>query len=113
VENLENAFADVRAQIDRIRVVVQDVQALSRDRDGQELVDVRECIQLSIHMAMAAVRHRARVVRRFGNVPLVKADGARLGCRADAAAQVYERLRSGAYFEVARAAGGGSEVSEV
>jgi CheY-like chemotaxis protein/anti-sigma regulatory factor (Ser/Thr protein kinase) len=42
-------------------------------------VDVHKVIESSIRMARNELRHRAKVVRRFGSVPLVDANEARLG----------------------------------
>jgi PAS domain S-box-containing protein len=64
----------------RIRVVVRDLKAFSRaDHDRRGPVDVQRLLESSINMAFNEIRHHARLVKHFANVPPVEANDARLG----------------------------------
>jgi PAS domain S-box-containing protein len=73
---VENAISGV----DRVRAIVRDLKMLSRaDTDAQSTVDVRRVMDTTLHIASVELRHRARVVTRFDDVPPVRANEARLG----------------------------------
>ncbi len=64
----------------RIRDIVRDLKVFSRDSDAPvELFDVRRAAELAIAMAGNEIRHRARLVRDYGDVPLVRASEHRVG----------------------------------
>ena len=71
---------DIDAGTVRIQRVVQQLLALTRDDPAAAApVDVRELLAGSLAMAGHELRHRARVVRDFHDVPPVLANAARLG----------------------------------
>jgi signal transduction histidine kinase len=80
VSSLRAATNDAEEAAERVRLIVRDLRVFSRpEEDRREPVDVHKVIESSIRMARNELRHRAKVVRRFGNVPLVDANEARLG----------------------------------
>ena len=74
------ALATAREGIERVRTIVGDLRTLSRaDDDAVEEVDVHAVLDSTLGLAAAEVRARARVVRDYGNLPLVAGNRARLG----------------------------------
>ena len=73
---------DARESADRMRHIVRDLKVFSRSTDEEQRVpvDVKRVIESSLRMAWTEIRHRARLVKEYGeNVPLVEANEARLG----------------------------------
>jgi signal transduction histidine kinase len=71
---------DIDEALKRIRDIVRDVKLFSRPQESKSsAVDVRSVIDSSVRMAWSEIRHRVRVVREFGAVPLVTANESRLG----------------------------------
>lgn len=64
----------------RVRSIVRDLKMFSRDDGGTlERVDIRSILESSINIARGEIRHRARVVRDYGDVPFVEGSTSRLG----------------------------------
>jgi PAS domain S-box-containing protein len=80
---LEESFEmlDVaREGADRVRSIVRDLKTFSRaDEETVGAVDVRRVLDASIQMAWNELRHRARLVKRYDEVPTVDASESRLG----------------------------------
>jgi PAS domain S-box-containing protein len=71
---------DARKAVDRIRTIVRGLSAFSRvDDDSRQPVDIIRVMELAISLASNEIRHRARLVTQFGEVPHVFANAARLG----------------------------------
>jgi PAS domain S-box-containing protein len=69
-----------REGADRVRTIVRDLKTFSRaDEERRGPVDVHRVLDASINMAWNEIRHSARLVRDYGEVPLVQANEARLG----------------------------------
>ena len=65
---------------ERIRSIVRGLKTFSRPEDeSRTAVDVRKVMESSIGMVNNEIRHRARLVKDFGDVPPVLANDARLG----------------------------------
>ncbi|HEX2872634.1 MAG TPA: ATP-binding protein [Polyangiaceae bacterium] len=65
---------------ERIRKAVAALKTFSRSEEEQRVVlEVHPLLELSIEMTFNEIRHRARLVRDYGPVPLVEVDEARLG----------------------------------
>ena len=80
LKELEGPLSDAREAIQRIRGIVRDVKLFSRPHEEERgALDVRKVIESSIRMASNEIRHRARLVKEFGEVPLVDSNEARLG----------------------------------
>jgi signal transduction histidine kinase len=77
---LDEAVRDTREALTRMRDIVKDVKLFSRPQDDKaEAVDVHRVIESSIRMAWNEIRHRARISKNYGHVPLVNANESRLG----------------------------------
>ncbi|WP_338870705.1 sensor histidine kinase [Myxococcus stipitatus] len=74
------ALAETRDGAERIRLIVRDLQTLSRSEDvGSGPSDVGAVVRTAAKMAMHELRHRARLVVECDGVPPVQGNGARLG----------------------------------
>jgi len=77
---LTDALRDADEAGERVRTIVRDLRVFSRSEEEiLEPVDVHEVLESSLRMARNEIRHRATVVRQFGDVPKVFANEARLG----------------------------------
>ena len=77
---LEEPLRDMGEALTRIRDIVRDVKVFSRPQDDKTgRVNVHLVIDSSMRMAWNEIRHRARVVKEYGVVPLVCANESRLG----------------------------------
>ncbi len=71
---------DAREAAERVRLIVRDLRLFSRaEETRRRLVDVREVLDSTLRMAWHEIRHRARLVKAFDDVPNVEANEARLG----------------------------------
>ncbi len=78
--SLSDTLHDADEAGERVRTIVRDLRVFSRsDGEVREAVDVHGVLESSLRMAQNEIRHRANVVRRFGDVPKVYANEARLG----------------------------------
>jgi PAS domain S-box-containing protein len=62
----------------RIRDIARDLNTFARNDEELTLVDLRTIADSALRMAAPEVRHRARVVRQYEDVPPVQASAARL-----------------------------------
>ena len=75
-----DAIRDARDCADRIRTIVRDLKLFSRaDDERHGPVDTRRVLESTLRMVWNEIRHRARLVKDFGDVPPVEANEARLG----------------------------------
>jgi two-component system, cell cycle sensor histidine kinase and response regulator CckA len=80
LRDLEQALLEAYEGAERVRKIVRGMQTLSRgDDDVRHPIDLHRVIEASVGLTQNEIRHRARLVRDFGSVPLVIADEARLG----------------------------------
>jgi PAS domain S-box-containing protein len=80
MRELEEILREARAGISRVTKVVRSFKTFSRiEKERTEVIDLRPVIELAINMALNEIRHRARVVKDYGPLPLVDGDDARLG----------------------------------
>lgn len=79
-DDLVEALEDARLGVDRIKIIVRDLRALSRvDDETREEVDLRSVIETSLQMANNELRHRARIIRDLQKTPNISANSVRLG----------------------------------
>ncbi|HEX5751399.1 MAG TPA: ATP-binding protein [Archangium sp.] len=80
LRELEDVLRETKQGAERVRHIVRDLRTLSRD-EGEQLcdVDVRAVIESSLGLVRNELRHRARLVKDFEPVPLVRASEGRLG----------------------------------
>ena len=77
---LTGPIRDAREAAARIRDIVRDVKLFSRPDDEKTgEVDIHRVMSSSLRMAWNEIRHRARVVKDYGEVPMVDANESRLG----------------------------------
>lgn len=80
LKEVDGSLRDAREAVERIRGVVRDVKLFSRSHDDDRAaVDVKAVMDSSIRMAWNEIRHRARLVKDYGDVPMVESNEARLG----------------------------------
>jgi signal transduction histidine kinase/CheY-like chemotaxis protein len=73
-------LVEARSGLERVKLIVQDLKSFSRiDAERRERVDVRRVLDSTIEIAQNEIRHRALLIRDFGEVPPVMADPSRLG----------------------------------
>ena len=81
MQDIFEELRDARESADRLRHIVRDLKVFSRSADDERRgpVDLRRVIESSLRMAWNEIRHRARLVKEYGDVPLVRANEPRLG----------------------------------
>jgi len=80
LEEVHQVLHEMRDGCRRIRQAVQDLKTFSRgDEESRESLALGDLLDSSINMALNEIRHRARVVKRYGPTPLVHANASRLG----------------------------------
>jgi signal transduction histidine kinase len=79
MHTVESTLRDIRDGAERVRDIARDVKAFARNPDDASmLVELREVLEAALKMALVHIRYRARVVRDYQDVPLVRANEARL-----------------------------------
>ena len=74
------ALAEARQGAERVRNIVRDLKVFARgDEEQSGPVDVRRVLDSAINIAWNEIRHRARLVKDYGDAPLVEGNEARLG----------------------------------
>jgi signal transduction histidine kinase len=80
LSEVEEPLSDMREALQRIRDIVRDVKLFSRPSDEvRGSVDVRRAIDSSCRMAQNEIRHRARLVKDYREVPPVDANETHIG----------------------------------
>jgi len=80
MKELENMVLEVREGAERVRKIVRGLKTFSRAEDERRgVMDVKPALELAINMSFNEIRHRARLVKDYGETPLIEADDARLG----------------------------------
>ena len=80
LKEIDEPLRDAREAVERVRGIVRDVKLFSRSQDEERsAVDVRSVIESSIRMAWNEIRHRAQLIKEYGDVPMVDSNEARLG----------------------------------
>ena len=79
--DLKEALGEAREAAERVRFIVRDLKAISRSPNDEHRgpVVVKAILESSLRMAWNEIRHRAHVVKLYGDVPPVVANEARLG----------------------------------
>jgi PAS domain S-box-containing protein len=80
MKDLEEVLLEAREGVTRVAKIVRGLKTFSRlEEERIGVVDLIPVLELSINMAFNEIRHRARLVKDYGKLPLVDADDARLG----------------------------------
>jgi PAS domain S-box-containing protein len=78
--DLREMLEDARDGSDRVRQIVKDLKIFSRHEDpASGAVDVRRTLESTLRMAWNEIRHRARVIKEYGETPLARGSESRLG----------------------------------
>jgi PAS domain S-box-containing protein len=80
LNDLPETLRDGRDAAERVRQIVKDLKIFSRaEEDTRGPVDIRRVLESTFRMAWNEIRHRARLVKHYGPVPLVDGNESRLG----------------------------------
>ena len=80
LREVQDSLRDARFAADRVRQIVRDLRIFARaEEDRRGPVDTHRVLESTIRMAWNEIRHRARLIKVFGEIPLVEANEARLG----------------------------------
>jgi PAS domain S-box-containing protein len=78
-QELSDLIGEARQGSERIRRIVRGLKTFSRaDAERRLPLDVHQVLDVASNIASNEIRHRARLVKEYGDVPLVSADEARL-----------------------------------
>ncbi len=79
-DDLRNELSDARECAERVRTIVRDLKIFSRVEEAKrEPVDTKRVLESTLRMAWNEIRHRAHLVKQYGEVPPVEANESRLG----------------------------------
>jgi PAS domain S-box-containing protein len=74
------ALTEARQGAERVRNIVRDLRVFARgDEDQSGPVGLRRVLDSSINIAWNEIRHRARLVKDYGDTPMVEGNESRLG----------------------------------
>jgi PAS domain S-box-containing protein len=77
---LHEALSDAKEAAQRVRQIVKDLKIFSRaEEDRRSTVDVHRVLDSTLRMAWTEIRHRANLVKTYGQVPCVDGNESRLG----------------------------------
>jgi signal transduction histidine kinase len=81
IDEVAEPLRDARESSARVRHIVRDLKVFSRsvDEERPRPVEVRRVLESSLRMAWNEIRHRARLVKDYAEVPPVQATESRLG----------------------------------
>ena len=80
LEETGEALAEARQGTERVRNIVRDLRVFARGDENQSgPVALRRVLDSSINIAWNEIRHRARLVKDYGDTPMVEANESRLG----------------------------------
>jgi len=81
LQDIAKILQDAQHAAERVRIIVRDLKMLSRTGDEEQHgpVDIHHVLDSSLRIAANEIRHRARLVREYGDVPQVEGNEARLG----------------------------------
>jgi two-component system cell cycle sensor histidine kinase/response regulator CckA len=106
-EEIDAMLADARVGAERIRRVVSSLGTFATRADDQRaVVDVRNVLDTAIGLTFNQIRHRAKLEKVYGDVPLVEVDEAELG-------RVFVNLLINAAHALPETAAAGNEISVV
>ncbi len=80
LSDAQAALSEAQQGAERVRTIVRDLKTFSRvDSVEDSVVDVRAVLESTLNLATTEIRHRARLVKLFEDVPPVRANESRLG----------------------------------
>ena len=79
LEDCREALSEASEGAERVRDIVRDLKAVSRNDEGhRNPIDLQKVVESSIRMASNEIRHRARLVKNFAEAPVVQGSDGRL-----------------------------------
>jgi PAS domain S-box-containing protein len=79
-DELGECLHDAQEGAERVRRIVRDLKVFSRTDDVESVaVDLERVLDFSVSMAGNEIRHRAKLVRDYGKIPLVHGNEGRFG----------------------------------
>ncbi|HEX8824927.1 MAG TPA: ATP-binding protein [Archangium sp.] len=80
-QEVRDALKEAISGSARVRDIVRDLKSFSRGTDDEQRgpVDMRVVLDSCVNMAWSEIRHRARLVKDYGEVPFVLGNESRLG----------------------------------
>jgi PAS domain S-box-containing protein len=104
LRELEETLVDAQQSAERIRRIVRGLRTFSRgDEEQRYVVDVHEALESAATLVVGELKGRARIVRRYGPVPKVKANEGQLS-------QLFMNLLVNAAYSIAPGAPDENEV---
>jgi PAS domain S-box-containing protein len=80
VEEILEALDEARQGAERVRNIVRDLKVFGRgNEESRGPIALRRVLDSSINIAWSEIRHRARMVKDYGDVPLIDGNESRLG----------------------------------
>lgn len=80
LHQLRDMLQDAREAAERVRTIVRDLRTFSRgEEDHVGAVDLRRTIDATINLVFNEIKHRARLVKDYGETKAVHANEGRLG----------------------------------
>jgi PAS domain S-box-containing protein len=80
MNTMEEMLVDAREGVARVAKIVRGLKTFSRlESERRSTIDLLPVIELAVKLTFDEIRHRARLVKDYGPLPLVEADDARLG----------------------------------
>jgi PAS domain S-box-containing protein len=79
VDKLADPLRAVSEGAERVRDIVKNLRIFSRGDERRRPVELHHVLDSTLRMASNEVRHRARIVKSYGRVPVVEANEASLG----------------------------------
>ncbi|MBK6696294.1 MAG: PAS domain S-box protein [Myxococcales bacterium] len=79
LRDITSMVSIVHEGTERVRGIVRDLKTFSRADTNVAPVDVVRVLDASINLAWNEIRHRATLIREYGDVPPVEANESRLG----------------------------------
>ncbi|HLV65815.1 MAG TPA: ATP-binding protein [Polyangiaceae bacterium] len=77
---IAEAVANAKEGAERVRRIVRELMAFSKPEvEGREVVNVESVLDSTVKLAWNEIRHRARLLKRYSGVSLVRGDEARIG----------------------------------
>jgi CheY-like chemotaxis protein len=81
LEEIKGPLTDARDAAASVRLIVRDLKMFSHSptHEPKVRVDVKAVLESSLRMAWNEIRHRARLIKHYGEVPRVEVNEGRLG----------------------------------
>jgi CheY-like chemotaxis protein/two-component sensor histidine kinase len=80
LDETSEALTEARQGAERVRNIVRDLRVFARgDEEQSGPVAIRRVLDSSINIAWNEIRHRARLVKDYGDTPMVEGNESRLG----------------------------------